>query len=107
MTENLYRAVGIEEYYDITRTKKFAVLPNWVNVKYFGLNFEETLLFANKNVNIGIVAIFEVKIAKDVLLKTGDFTRVDTFIFKSGTVEIPGEYLEEFNNAIQELTHKY
>ena len=104
---SLYRAVGLEEYYDIIQNKKFAVLPNWVNVKYFGLDFKETLSFANKNINIGIVAVFEVKIARSILDKIGDFTHVDPFIFKSGTVEIPEIYVDKFNNAIYDLIHKY
>ena len=104
---SLYRAVGAEEFYDIIQTKRFSVLPNWVNVKYFGLDFKETLSFANKNINLGIVAIFEVRVPKNILIETGDFTHVDPFIFKSGTVEIPEIYLDKFNNAICELIHRY
>ena len=37
----------------------------------------------------------------------GDFTHVDPFIFKSGTVIISADDLEFFNNSIQELIHKY
>ena len=104
---NLYRAVGESEFTSVMETQYFAVLEKGVQVKYFGLNFEETLEFANEVINIEIVAIFEVQIATDVLSRVGDFTNVDQFLFKSGTVEFPAERLEEFNNAIIKISHKY
>ena len=103
----IYRAVGESEFYSVMQTKCFSVLEKGTHVKYFGLNFEETLAFANKIINIEIVAIFEVKVITEILNRVGDFTNVDTFLFKSGTVEIPAEKLDEFNNAIQEIIHKY
>jgi hypothetical protein len=104
---SLYRAVSVEEFSSIIKLSKFTITNGGIEVKYFGLNFEETLVFANDNFNNGIVAIFEVKIAESILNEIGDFTHVDPFIFKSGTVIISAEDLETFNRSIQELIHKY
>jgi hypothetical protein len=104
---SLYRAVSSEEFYSIIALSKFTIPDGGVDAKYFGLNFEETLVFANDNFNNGIVAIFEVTITKKIIEDIGDFTHVDSFIFKSGTVIISAEDLEVFNNSIQELIHKY
>ena len=73
--------------------------------KQFGLSFEETLEFAEKYSDIR--AIIEVKVPKDMLDELADFTQVDSFIFKSGTITIQADKLDEFNNIIKEITHKY
>ncbi|MCL2015383.1 MAG: hypothetical protein FWG68_03945 [Defluviitaleaceae bacterium] len=99
-TIKLYRAVGVEEYLSIMKIGKFALREGRDTVKYFGLDFEETLLFANKAFNNSLVAVFEVEIKHTVLNKIGDFTNVDPFLFKKGTVEIQEEVLEDFNKAI-------
>ena len=104
---SLYRAVGVEEFASIAELSKFSIPDGGVDVKYFGLNFEETLIFANANFNNGIIAIFEATIAKNILEEIGDFTHVDQFIFKSGTVIISADDLEIFNNSVQEIIHKY
>jgi len=65
------------------------------------------LNFANKPINNGVVAIFEIGINKDDLEKYGDFLQVDKFIFKSGTVEISEDHLDEFNNALLYIKHIY
>ena len=103
----LYRAMGAEEFYLLMQTRRFALIPNGIGVKYFGINYEETLAFANKIVSIDIVAVIEVGILRDVLERIGDFTHVDPFLFKKGTVEIQREHLEEFNDAIQFINHRY
>lgn len=102
---SLYRAVGPDEFYDVMKTGEFNVIPNGLQAKQFGLSFEETLKFADKYSDIG--AIIEVKVPTSVLNKIGDFTQVDKFIFKSGTVTIHADKLGEFNKIIQELIHKY
>lgn len=53
-----------------------------------------------------IAAILEVKVQKAILDKIGDFTNVDTTLFKNGTVEIQSEHLEEFNSSIVEIIHR-
>ena len=103
----LYRAVGFGEYASLTDGEQFQILLGGVGVKYFGKNFEETLAFANKPINNGVVAIFEVGIAENVLVNVGDFVNVDKFIFKSGTVEIPEERLAVFNSAVYYVKHIY
>lgn len=98
-------AVGPDEFYDVMKTSKFNVIPNRLQAKQYGLSFEETLKFADKYSNIG--AIIEAKVPTSVLSKIGDFTQVDKFIFKSGTVTIHADKLGEFNKIIQELIHMY
>ena len=103
----LFRAVGIEEFYSIIKTNKFSIQTGGVHVKYFGVNSDETLYFANKIMNIDMVAVIEVGVLEDMIKIIGDFVNVDPFIFKSGTVEIQAEYLDEFNSAIQYIIQKY
>ena len=89
------------------RTKQFSIHPKGAHVKYFGLNYEETLAFAKKVASIDLTAIAKVTISHDILEQIGDFTHVDSFIFRSGTVVIQSENLNEFNRAIQKLEQKY
>jgi hypothetical protein len=103
---SLYRAMGAGEFENVMLTKQFSLLKNKAEVKYFGFDFDETLRFADKAFNMDLVAVVEVKISKVVLGKIGDFTHVDPFLFKSGTVEIQPENLDEFNRAIVMITHK-
>jgi len=106
-TTLIYRAVSLEEYYSIIKTQRFACRDGGVTVKYFGVDFSETVIFANKAINKEVVAIFEVEVLSDVLRKLGDFTEVDKFLFKSGTVEVHISELDNFNNAIKRIAHKY
>ena len=103
----LFRAVSADEFYSIMESKKFSLPPDKsTNVKYFGIDFDETVAFANKIQFIDIVAVVEVGISHDVLLQIGDFTHVDIYLFKKGTVIIQAEYLSDFNNNIKYLKHK-
>jgi hypothetical protein len=97
---SLYRAVGLDEFYSIRETKQFSIYEGGVEVKYFGVNFEETLVFADMLINTNVVAIFEVQLPKKILDKIGDFTHVDPIIFKSGTVVIYEKDLHIFNAAL-------
>jgi len=103
---SLFRAVGADEFSTVIITKQFSVLENGLQVKHFGLDYSETLCFADKDFNIDAVAILEVEINSASLAKIGDFTHVDAYIFRSGTVEIRSDRLTEFNNAILKITHK-
>ena len=103
----LFRALGADEFYAVMNTKQFAIHPKCVPVKYFGLDFDETLTFANMIINIDIVAVLEVIVDKVVLDRIGDFTSVDTFLFKKGTVEIQPENLHEFNQSISDIIHRF
>ena len=104
---SLFRAVGFAEYDSILDTRKFSLRPNGLESKYFGMNFNETLDFANKVFNIHVVAIVEAKVEREVLNQIGDFTKVDITVFKSGTVEIHKEHLERFNRAVSKIKHVY
>jgi len=104
-TTKLYRAVGVEEYYSIMRTRKFSI-GRGVDVKYFGLDFGETLKFANTPIGRTSVAVFEVIVNKSIMEKIADFTVVDLFIFRKGTVIIYEENLDLFNSAIISIVHK-
>ena len=104
---HLYRAVGYSEFCNIINTKIFSLRPNGLEAKYFGMNFNETLDFANKVFNVHVVAIIEAIVDAKTVNEIGDFTMVDTTVFKSGTVEIDKVCLEQFNNSIIEIKHIY
>jgi hypothetical protein len=104
----LFRAVSSDEFYSIMQSKKFALLSDkTTSVKYFGVDYNETVEFANKIQLIDIVAVVEVGVLHDTLLQIGDFTHVDTFLFKKGTVIIQEENLDDFNNAIKYIEHRF
>jgi len=104
---HLFRAVGYAEFTKIIETRKFSLRPNGLEAKYFGMSFNETLDFANKVFNVHVAAIVEVIADEKTVRAIGDFTMVDTTVFKSGTVEIDKENLEMFNNSIIEIKHVY
>ena len=105
-TIKLYRAMGASEFEEVMITKQFSLLKNKAEVKYFGFDFEETLQFANKAFNVDLVAVVEVSISETILDEIGDFTQVDPYLFKCGTVEIQPQRLDEFNRAIINIIHK-
>ena len=104
---HIYRAVGFTEFNGIMDTGHFSLRPNGLESKHFGLDFEETLVFANKVFNVHVVAIIEAVVVKSVLDSVGDYTKVDISVFKSGTVGIHKEHLSVFNNAVLDVRHKY
>jgi len=103
----LYRAVGDKEYYSIMQTAKFVCLPGGVGVKYFGKDLIDTIHFAEKTINNNAVAVVEIEVARDVVERIGDFVNVDPFLFRHGTVEIWESNLDDFNNAIINIVHKF
>ena len=76
-------------------------------MKYFGKSFPDTLRFADKIINKNVVAVVEVEVLRIVVEKVGDFAHVDPFLFKQGTVEIWEDNLNEFNDAIIRIVHKF
>ena len=104
---SLYRAIGESEFYSIMRTKRFSFWSRSAKVKYFAKDLEETVIFANKAFATDIVAVLEIIVNKRVLEQVGDFTNADTTLFKTGTVEIHPEHIDEFNDAITEIIHRY
>ena len=106
-TVSLFRAVGFVEFCSVMETGLFTLRPNGLESKYFGLDFGETLVFANKVFNIHVVAIVETIVDKSVLNNVGDFTKVDSSVFKSGTVEVHKEHLDEFNSSVSGIKHVF
>ena len=106
-TVRLFRAVGFAEFCSIIDTGLFTLRPNGLESKYFGMDFDETLVFSNMVFNIHVVAIIETVVDRSVLNRVGDFTKVDSSVFKSGTVEVHKEHLDEFNDAILEIKHVF
>jgi len=104
---SLFRAIGFVEYNSIIETKEFSLRPNGLESKYFGMDFGETLDFANKVFNIHVVAIVEAAVDIIVLDEIGDYTKVDGSVFKSGTVAIHEEHLDKFNSSVIEIKHVY
>ena len=84
---------------------RFTLAEGGFEGKQFGLNAEETLKFANWD--LSAVAVLEVQLPKSILDSIGDFTSVDRFIFKSGTVTITKDVLDIFNDAIMLIKEKY
>ena len=103
----LYRAVGEKEFYEIMQSSSFSCLPGGVGVKYFGKSFNDTLRFANMIINKYVVAVIEVEVSRTVVEKIGDFIAVDPFLFRHGTVEIWEADLDEFNDAVIRIVHKF
>lgn len=101
----LYRSVGPEEYYSIMETGEFSVIPQGLQAKQFGLSLDQTIQFADKYPDLA--AVIEVKLPQSELNRLGDFTQVDKFIFKDGTVTIQVNDLKEFNQAIQSIAYVY
>jgi hypothetical protein len=104
---SLFRAIGESEFHSVMKTKRFSFWRRSAKVKYFANEFEETVEFANKAFATDIVAVLEIIVKKDILERIGDFTNVDTTLFRAGTVEIHPEHLDEFNNSIIEIIHRY
>ena len=102
----LFRAVSADEFYSIMESMRFSLPPDRsTNVKYFGVDYNETVEFANIIQFIDIVAVIEVGVSHEILLQVGDFTHVDVFLFTKGTVIIQAEDLCVFNNAIKYIKH--
>ena len=106
-TKDIYRAVGVDEYYDIMSTKSFrGIEGKTMAAKEFGNSFSETLDFANRSINIDKVAIIKVTIPESVYNRLNHMS-LDPAIFKSGTPVVEPHMLEYFNRNIIGLEHFY
>ena len=83
--------------------KQFRPGPRSAEVKYFGRDFHETLKFADWTPDAS--AIIEVKIPKSILDEIGNFTPLDSTIFRKGTVMIEPENLDVFNKNMSGFYH--
>jgi len=104
---SLYRAVSPEEFNDVMNLdpNAFRTVPGSLDAKQFGFDLDEVLRFADWD--LGAAAILEVRIPTNILNSIGDFTPVDRFIFRSGTVTIHGRDLARFNESILSIIHAY
>ncbi|MEH2960567.1 RHS repeat-associated core domain-containing protein, partial [Candidatus Merdisoma sp. JLR.KK006] len=106
-TRELYRAVSAEEYEDIMSTGRFrGIEGKTLEAKEFGNNFNETLDFANKSINIDKAAIVRVTIPQDMYDKLNHMN-LDPSIFKSGTPVVEPEMLDAFNKSIINIEHVF
>ena len=60
--------------------------------------------FANYSINVDKAAIIKVTIPKKVF-NVLNYTRVDEFVFKSGTTIVEREMLDVFNKSIIKIEH--
>ena len=106
--KHIYRAVSPEEYDDIFTVKGFRARPDGKSfqAKEFGNNFDETLDFANKPINLDKAAIIEVTIPEDIYNQLNHMN-LDSSIFKSGTPVVEPEMLDTFNKSIISIEHVY
>ncbi len=73
-----------------------------MDAKQFGVDFLETSKFANWAKSDTII---EVVVDRNMLNKIGDFTHVDPFLFKSGTITINSNVIDDFNSIIKEIIY--
>ena len=100
----MYRAIGLEEYNSLRDIKKFEVEPGVsASVKYFGVSRKETEKFASLAYNVHVVSVVRVLVKKKELLEFADFTPLDEFLFKAGTVTIDEADLNKLNKSIVRL----
>ena len=106
-TQDIYRAVGVEEYEDIMSTGRFrGIEGKTLAAKGFGNDFYETLEFANKSINKDKVAIIKVTIPQSVYDQL-NYMNLDASIFKSGTPVVEPDMLDFFNDSITNIEHFY
>ena len=105
-TKDIYRAVSLEEYEDIMKTGKFRGIEGSLAAKEFGNDFNETLIFADKPINVDKVAIIKVTIPENVYDQLHHM-RLDPYIFKSGTPVVEPEMLDIFNDSIINIEHVF
>jgi len=102
-TKDIYRAVGVDEYYDIMLTKQFrGIEGKTLAAKEFGNDFVETLEFANKSINRDKAAIIKVTIPENIY-----HMNLDSSIFNSGTPVVEPDMLRLFNDNIINIEHFY
>jgi len=103
---SLYRAVSPDEYYDLMNTNVISTIEQGMDAKQFGLNFDETLAYADKFSDYA--AIVEIKVPKSTVDVLNDVAaNIDTTIFKKGVVTIQPDDFAEFNKSIIDIIHAY
>lgn len=97
----IFRAVSKAELKDIQKTGQFRSTLGSLEAKQFGLSQKETQAF--QSMYSDLAATTKTTIDTKTLDKVGDLTPVDSFNFKTGTVTIQKENLEQFNKAIKAI----
>jgi uncharacterized protein RhaS with RHS repeats len=97
-TVNLYRSVSKKELDQLQETGKFQTVYGGMEFKQFGKSLQETKAF--RDTMDPANHIVGVTVDKDRLDRIGDFTPVDAFNFRSGTVSIHENDLDAFNASI-------
>lgn len=101
---DIFRAVSDGELEDIASFGGFRAAPGGasLSVKQFANDLAELQKFSKHFPDL--TRTVKVQIPKDVLEQFADRTPVDPMIFKSGTVTIPENMLDDFNAAIRSIT---
>ncbi|WP_271103098.1 RHS repeat-associated core domain-containing protein [Pseudomonas tohonis] len=103
----LYRAVGPEEFHSAMNGKRFSFPPNGSEMKQFGFDLDEVLVFADFQTDYA--AILRVDVSTSVLGKLSvSQGKIDPFIFRSGVLTLEGtEALKVFNSSIRSVEHAF
>ena len=98
----IYRSISSAEADDIISTGRFNLSPSGMEAKQFGLNYDETVMFGNTiKPTQHIVVSAELPTSMVPQFYNGGTGGIDTTIFKSGTLTVYGEQLDDFNDAIR------
>jgi RHS repeat-associated protein len=105
-TVDLFRAVGVREYYSVMRTRRFLPGGPSLEGRQFAFTLEEALKYAETDLNK--VAILRVTIAKDAL-KAFDFSKsIDPHIFVNGVVTVQsGLQSAVFHASLRSIVHAF
>ncbi|MCL2842519.1 MAG: hypothetical protein FWE28_03500 [Oscillospiraceae bacterium] len=98
---NVYRSVSSAEAANIRATGRFNLVPGGMEAKQFGFSLAETMHFgARFGQNIVVRARIPTSFLGGLDITRLDITRVDTTLFRSGTVTVPIGQLEAFNQVV-------
>ncbi len=106
MEKYLFRAADPAEYDDLMVQRRFRISKNSLVGKQFGFSLEETLRFADQEINRHYAAIIRIMIPQWVFeyLKAKDDSHPDRHLFRSGTLTVAdGPDLDLLNNSLLSL----
>ena len=95
----VYRSISQAEAISIQTMNKFSLAQGAMECKQFGFSLSETIEFGSKY-GQNLIAKATVPNSMISQLYTGGVGGIDTPIFKSGTLTVPYEMLEAFNEAV-------
>jgi len=97
---DIYRAIGIDEYYSIRNTGIFSMGPG-CEAKYFGLNLDDTIAFSNWATDT--VSIVKTSVPMSFVKKTA--FNVDSRIFRQGSMVVDRTLIVELNKVMTKITY--